>query len=85
MVPIHCFDLLSGSNSKLVKGTLRLNSEESVFNFEYKSFGHCAVQKTFVKGNRYIRLKQNVEVNVSVNVNRNASCKNLMGGGYKQS
>ena len=77
MVSIHCFDLLSGSNSKLVKGTLRLNSEESVFNFEYMSFGHCAVRKTFVKGNRYTTLEQNVKVNVSVNVNRNAFVQNF--------
>ncbi|XP_028415505.1 uncharacterized protein LOC114544400 [Dendronephthya gigantea] len=37
------------SFSKWVKGTLQLDSEETVFNFEYKSLGLFTVRKFFIK------------------------------------
>ena len=37
-------------SSKLVKGSLQLNSEEAWFSFKNQSFGHRVLQKIFLKG-----------------------------------
>ncbi len=47
---LNFFSLHLGS-SKLAKCTLLLDSEETVFRFEYESLGRRKTQKTFLKGN----------------------------------
>lgn len=37
-------------SSKLLKGTLRLDSEETEFSFEYKSYGRRITEKSLLKG-----------------------------------